>query len=78
VQTLLIGFSSAYLGKAWPLWRRPRLPLSFWIRLGRRLAPAADSAALTRDIENALKSGLATVLPEVGLTSGRAAARAVR
>lgn len=64
VQTLVIGFSSPYLGKNWPLWRKPRLPLEFRTRLGPRLAPSHDSAALTRAIEGALRSGIAESFTE--------------
>ncbi|MHB1074949.1 lysophospholipid acyltransferase family protein [Thiobacillus sp.] len=51
VQTLLIEFSTPYLGKAWPLFRRPMLPLSFRIRLGRRFPPPADIPAFTAELE---------------------------
>ena len=51
VQTLLIEFSTPYLGKAWPLFRRPPLPLHCRIRLGRRFPPPADHAAFTRELE---------------------------
>jgi 1-acyl-sn-glycerol-3-phosphate acyltransferase len=64
VQTLVIGFSSPYLGKSWPLWRRPELPLAFWIRLGRRFAPSRDTRTLTREIESTLRSSLGAAVPE--------------
>lgn len=51
VQTLCIEFSTPYLGKAWPLFRRPLLPLSCRIRLGRRFPPPTDVAAFTRELE---------------------------
>lgn len=51
VQTLLIEYSTPYLGKAWPLFRRPLLPLHCRIRLGRRFPPPADIAAFTRELE---------------------------
>ena len=43
VQTVIIEFSSPYLGKGWPLWRKPSLPLTCHIRLGRRFAPPRDA-----------------------------------
>lgn len=55
VQTLLIDFSTPYLGKAWPLWRKPRLPLSFSVRLGKRFDPPEDVAAFTRELETYLR-----------------------
>lgn len=51
VQTLLIEFSSPYLGKAWPLFRLPRLPLRCRIRVGRRFEPPADVAAFAGELE---------------------------
>lgn len=55
VQPLIIEFSSPYLGKTWPLFRRPRLPLSCRIRLGERLPPSGDIATFTADLEHQLR-----------------------
>lgn len=51
VQTLLIEFSTPYLGKNWPLFRRPALPLSCRVRLGQRFAPPDNVEAFTRELE---------------------------
>jgi 1-acyl-sn-glycerol-3-phosphate acyltransferase len=52
VQTVLLDFSTPYLGKDWPLFRRPVLPLRVQARLGRRFeAPTGDHAAFTRALE---------------------------
>ena len=51
VQTVLIEFTTPYLGKAWPLFRRPQLPLTCRIRLGRRFAPPTDVQAFTGELE---------------------------
>lgn len=59
VQTLLIDFSSPYLGKAWPLFRRPELPLRASIRVGRRFAPPVDAVAFTHELENYFRAELA-------------------
>ena len=59
VQSLLIDFSSPYLGKAWPLFRPPELPLRFAIRLGRRFDPPKDVPAFTRDLESHFRAELA-------------------
>jgi 1-acyl-sn-glycerol-3-phosphate acyltransferase len=40
IQTVFIDTRSPYLGKGWPLWRLPPLPIVFSVRLGRRFAPA--------------------------------------
>lgn len=51
VQTLVIELSTPYLGKAWPLFRRPALPLSCRVRLGRRFPPPSDVGGFTRELE---------------------------
>jgi 1-acyl-sn-glycerol-3-phosphate acyltransferase len=60
VQSLLIEFNSPYLGKAWPLWRRPELPLHFRIRVGRRFAPPADVATFGQELESYFRAELTT------------------
>jgi len=60
VQTLLIEFSTPYLGKAWPLFRPPVLPLSCRIRLGRRFPPPTDIPAFTAELEAYFRTELAT------------------
>jgi 1-acyl-sn-glycerol-3-phosphate acyltransferase len=40
IQTAFIDTRSPYLGKGWPLWRLPPLPIVFSVRLGQRFAPA--------------------------------------
>lgn len=51
VQTLLIEFSTPYLGKAWPLLRRPELPLRCRIRLGQRFSPPTDVEEFTHRLD---------------------------
>lgn len=51
VQTVLIEFSTPYLGKAWPLFRPPELPLRCRVRLGRRFDPPTDVRAFTLALE---------------------------
>lgn len=51
IQAVFIDTDSPYLGKGWPLWRLPPLPIVFTVRLGRRFAPVADHAALQHEIE---------------------------
>ena len=46
IQTVFIDTDSPYLGKGWPLWRLPPLPIVFSVRLGRRFPPAEDPLAL--------------------------------
>jgi 1-acyl-sn-glycerol-3-phosphate acyltransferase len=71
VQTLLIEFSTPYLGKAWPLFKRPSLPLRCRIRLGRRLSPTANVDAFTHELEAYFRQEL-----ECGQNSGATAVNA--
>ena len=63
VQTLLVEFSSPYLGKGWPLWRKPRLPLTCRVRLGKRFDAPRDSRAFTHELEAYFRAELATPSP---------------
>lgn len=68
VQTLLIEFSTPYLGKAWPLFRRPVLPLHCRIRLGRRFPPPGDVTAFTAELEQYLRHELPVAGPSTAAT----------
>ncbi|SAK47731.1 phospholipid/glycerol acyltransferase [Caballeronia fortuita] len=47
VQTLIIETDSAFLGKGWQIFRKPALPITYRVTLGRRFAPPGrDHAAL--------------------------------
>lgn len=52
IQTVFIDTDSPYLGKGWPIWRLPPLPIVFHLRLGDRFVPTADADALLREIEH--------------------------
>jgi 1-acyl-sn-glycerol-3-phosphate acyltransferase len=41
IQTVFIDTRSPYLGKGWPVWRLPPLPIVFSVRLGQRFAAAS-------------------------------------
>ena len=58
IQAVFIDTDSPYLGKGWPLWRLPPLPIEFSVRLGERFAPAEDSDALLVQIERYFAAGL--------------------
>ncbi len=58
IQALLIGFSSPYLGKHWPLWRRPELPLRWSVRMGVCYPPPTDLKEGTRLIESDMRQAL--------------------
>lgn len=58
IQSLLIGFSSPYLGKNWPLWRRPELPLRWSVHMGANYASPIDAKACTRLMESEMRQAL--------------------
>jgi len=51
VQTVFIETDSAFLGKGWPLLRRPALPVRYRVRLGRRFDPPRDLHVFMRELE---------------------------
>lgn len=51
VQTVIIETDTAYLGKGWPLWRRPALPLRYRLRLGQRFEVRGDPRDFARQLE---------------------------
>ena len=63
VQTVLIELVPWYLGKGWPLWRPPRLPLHCRVRLGVRLAPEACGQRFGAEIERYFRAELGTAPP---------------
>jgi len=52
VQTVLIETDSRYLGKGWPLFRKPQLPLHFRVSLGRRFDPPQNTQAFMTELEH--------------------------
>ena len=63
IQTVFIDTDSPYLGKGWPLWKLPPLPIVFSVRLGRRFAPADDPLALLAEIEAPFAAGVRAPRP---------------
>lgn len=59
VQTVFLEFSTPYLGKTWPLFRKPTLPLHCRARLGRRFDAPDDHTAFTRELESYFRDELA-------------------
>jgi 1-acyl-sn-glycerol-3-phosphate acyltransferase len=66
VQTVILDFSTPYLGKSWPMFRKPTLPLHCRARLGRRFEVPTDHVAFTRDLELYFRREIAS--PEEGDT----------
>lgn len=70
VQTVLIETDSPFLGKGWPIYKVPRLPLTYRVRLGRRFDAPHDGNVLMAELAEyfaeALVRPAATVLqPQV-------------
>ena len=70
VQTLIIETDSPYLSKGWPLFRRPALPITYKVRLGRRFAPPVDVAAFTAQLAAYYHDELDGALQSCWLKSG--------
>jgi 1-acyl-sn-glycerol-3-phosphate acyltransferase len=70
IQTVFIDTDSPYLGKGWPLWRLPPLPIVFSVRLGERFAPLADADALLVQIEQYFQANLQAGRPDAAQPSG--------
>ena len=58
IQAVFIDTDSPYLGKGWPPWKLPPLPMRFDIRVGRRFEPAQDHAAQRAEIEDYFAAGV--------------------
>ena len=61
VQTVFIETSSAFLGKGWPLLRKPDFPLVYRARLGMRFTAESDVKAFVMKLENHYREELAPV-----------------
>ena len=59
VQVAIIETDSPYLSKGWPLFRRPHLPITYRIRLGRRFDPPTDVAPFMSALEREYSQQLA-------------------
>src|SRR5664279_635729 len=62
VQTLLIETDSPFLSKGWPLFRRPRLPITYRVRLGRRFGPPSDVPGFTSELDRYYRQELGGAL----------------
>jgi 1-acyl-sn-glycerol-3-phosphate acyltransferase len=62
VQTLVIETDSPFLSKGWPLFRRPDLPITYRVRLGKRFDPPTDAPAFTAELDQYYRQELAGAL----------------
>ena len=58
VQTVFIDANSNFLGKGWPLFRKPEFPLVYTVRLGRRFDPTTDVRLLVEDLDRHYRTEL--------------------
>jgi 1-acyl-sn-glycerol-3-phosphate acyltransferase len=69
IQTLVIETDSPYLSKGWPLFRRPALPITYRVRLGKRFEPPSDVAAFTAELDRYYRQELEGALQSRWLKS---------
>ena len=59
VQTVFIETNSGFLGKGWPVWRAPEMPITYRIRLGKRFDPPQHTARFVSELEQYFQAELA-------------------
>jgi 1-acyl-sn-glycerol-3-phosphate acyltransferase len=59
IQTVLIETDSPYLGKGWPIWKVPPVPIVFRLRLGCRFEPDHDHLGQVARLEAYFRQELA-------------------
>ena len=59
VQTVFLETDDAFLGKGWPLFRKPQFPLVYRARLGKRFTVSRDVRAFMRELEDYYRQELA-------------------
>lgn len=52
VQTVLIETDTQYLGKGWPLFRKPVMPITYRVRLGRRFDPPENTQRFMAELQD--------------------------
>ncbi len=52
IQTVLIEQDTRFLGKGWPLFKRPDMPMRFRVRLGQRFEAPSSPDAFTRTLQD--------------------------
>jgi 1-acyl-sn-glycerol-3-phosphate acyltransferase len=58
VQTVFIEYSSAFLGKGWPLWKKPQFPLTIQVKLGERFEFSGETKSFVVDLEKYFREQL--------------------
>jgi len=52
IQTVFIETNTPFLGKHWPLLKKPEFPITYRVRLGKRFPPQDDVKAFVADLED--------------------------
>ncbi|MES2879350.1 MAG: 1-acyl-sn-glycerol-3-phosphate acyltransferase, partial [Pseudomonadota bacterium] len=52
VQTVLIETDTHYLSKGWPLFRKPAMPITYRVRLGRRFDPPFNTQQFMTELQD--------------------------
>lgn len=65
IQSLFIEFSTQYLGKHWPIWQKPTLPLCINLQLGLKFTADKDRIAMTKRLESYYRENLSRRLPQI-------------
>jgi len=58
IQTVVIETDSPYVGKGWPIWKLPPVPVVFRARLGERFEPGTDAEQLSVRMEEYFRQEL--------------------
>ncbi len=64
VQTVLIETNSPYLSKGWSLFRKPVMPVSYKIRLGKRFDPPANTHRFMEELADYFSQVLKPATPQ--------------
>lgn len=58
VQTVFVEYTSAFLSKGWPLWKKPQFPLTFRVTLGERFEVGSNTNSFVDEMESYFKERL--------------------
>lgn len=75
IQTVFIETDSPFLGKGWPIWKKPAMPLVYSARLGRRFHVNGDVKAFVDELERYFRAELGSP-PQPRATQGTGVADA--
>ena len=62
IQTVLMRYNMRYLGKSWPIWRKPTLPLRIDLKLGSKFTADGNRYDVTQRLESYYRVNLSTII----------------